>query len=64
MHRCALHAENELTAQEVALNDPMDRALAAASYIRKRLNDTAAANEYAHVLQQPLAVEQSAYDYS
>jgi hypothetical protein len=50
MHYCASHAESELTASEIATRDSFDRALVAARYIRKRLDDTAAVNAYAQVL--------------
>jgi hypothetical protein len=46
MRRCAQHAEEELSAPEIALSEMLDRALAAGRYIRRRLDDAPAIEKY------------------
>ncbi|KYF61717.1 hypothetical protein BE11_41260 [Sorangium cellulosum] len=57
MRACAEHAESELTIPELATTDMIERALSAAKYVRRRLADTDAINDYARVMESPSTSE-------
>ena len=50
MRICAKHAEIELNAIEIKLSNPIDRAIAAAKYIKSRLNKKEFIKEYALIM--------------
>lgn len=54
MRACAAHAESELTAPELSSHDPVDRAISAAKYVRRRLADTTNLEAYATVMEHTL----------
>lgn len=53
MRECAAIAESQMTAPELCTHDPMERALIAAAYVRRKLEDSSAAEEFALLMTQP-----------
>ncbi|WP_434041499.1 MULTISPECIES: hypothetical protein [Sorangium] len=64
MRACAEHAESELTIPELATTDVIERALTAAKYVRRRLADTDAINDYARVMGAPSTSELTDHEQS
>lgn len=62
MRACAEEAERELTAAELRLRDPIERAMVAAGYIRRRLRDANAVQEFCSLMNQPS--ERSHHDHT
>ncbi|HSM98413.1 MAG TPA: hypothetical protein VLS47_05305 [Gallionella sp.] len=60
MQACALHAEQQLNTPEMAVRSPLDRAIAAARYVRLRLDHHTLTQRFASVMnQQAASKEQS-----
>lgn len=53
MRECAAIAESQMTAPELCTQDPMECALIAASYVRRKLEDSNAVEEFALLMRQP-----------
>ena len=55
MRECATIAESQMTGPELSTQDPMECALIAAAYVRQKLEDSNAVEEFSLLMRQPFA---------